>query len=168
MVGDRRRVGLGGGEGRPGGRRHVLARLVAHPLGALLVEDAAGDERLLQEQDRVVGRLVGQLVDRAVLALRVGRGVRVRASHLRVDQRRARPGADVRDDVARPGADLEVVAAVDDVHGQAPKAGDELRDGRRGLLVGGDGDGVAVVGHHEQDRQVERARRVEALPELPF
>ena len=48
------------------------------------------------------------------------------------------------------------------------KPADHLRDGSGGLVLGPDGDGVAVVLHHEQDGQVQAAGAVERLPELTF
>ena len=55
-----------------------------------------------------------------------------------------RPGAD--------GAGLEVVAPVEAVHRQAPEPLHLLGQRGAGLVLGAHRDGVAVVGHDEEDR----------------
>ncbi len=107
-----------------------------------------------------------QLGGEAVLALRVGRRVRVGPGDRGVDERRPGARPHVGDGLLGQGADREVVGAVDGVDGQAGEPGHQLGHRRRGLLGRRDRDGVAVVGHHEQHRQVLGAGGVEALPEL--
>ena len=102
----------------------------------------------------------------AVLALRVGGGVRVRPRDAGVDQRGAHTGAHTRDHLRGEGAHRVVVAAVDRVHLEAAEPPHQLVDRRRRLVDGRHRDRVAVVGDDEQHREVQRARRVEALPEV--
>ena len=65
-------------------------------------------------------------------------------------------------------ADPAVVGAVEAVHVEAAEAGHHVGHRGRLLIGGGHGDGKAVVRDHEEDRQMEGARAVEALPELPL
>ena len=83
-----------------------------------------------------------------------------------MDEQRADAGPHVGDAVGGPAPYLEVVGAVEPEDLQPPEAPHQLRDRRRRLVGDGDRDGVPVVGHHVHDRQVERARRVQRLPEL--
>jgi hypothetical protein len=92
--------------------------------------------------------------------------MRVRTRDGRVDESRALTGPDALDRLLALGAHLEVVAPVDLVDGEAAEAADELGHRRRMLVVGGDGDGIAVVGDDIEDGQVQGARGVERLPEL--
>ncbi len=159
-------VGTRAGERGLGGLGHGAAGLVADVHGLVGGEDTARDERGLEALDRVVARLPLELVRQAVLALGVGRRVRVRPGDRGVDERRPDAGPHVADHLLRRLADLEVVGAVDRPGLQAGEPLDQLADRRRRLFGRRHRDGVAVVGHDEQDGEVLGARGVEALPEL--
>ena len=166
VVGHGRGIGTGRGQRRGGGGHHDLVGLGPDLGGLRRGDHATGDQLALEPVDRVALGLGGQLLDRAVLALGVGGGVRVRPDGVGVDQGRADAGADLLDDRSGRLAHLEVVGAVDVGDLEAPEPGHQLVDGGRVLFGRRDGDGEAVVGHDVQDRQVEAARRVERLPEL--
>ncbi|GIU90119.1 MAG: hypothetical protein KatS3mg010_1218 [Acidimicrobiia bacterium] len=165
---DRRRVGAGCGERLLGGRAHRLPRLLAHRVDLLGREHAARDERVGEDLDRVVLGLVLQLVGGAVLLLVVGERVRVRPRHERVHEARPGAGAHPRDRVGPLAPHLEVVATVHLHDVQAADAAHHLRD-RRGVLVRRPYRyRVPVVGDDVQHGEVQAARGVERLPELPL
>ena len=166
VVEHRGRVGPAGGQ-RPLGRgRHRRLGLVTHGGHGRLVEDARRQQRPLHAGDRVHLALVLELGGQPVLALGVGRRVRVGPGDGGVDEGGAGAGPYVGDGRAGQVAHGEVVGAVDGVDGEAGEPGDQVGHGRRRLLGRRHRDGVAVVGHHEQHGQVLGAGGVEALPEL--
>ena len=144
----------------------MRGRLGLDRLDVLGGDETSSDELARHPSDRVTARLVGELLRRSVLRLGVRCRVRVRARDRRVDQRGADAGAHVADDRRGPLADLEVVGAVEPMDVEPTEAADQLGDRRRRLIARRHRDRVAVVGDEEHDRQVERARGVEALPEL--
>ena len=166
MLGDRVGVGACTSERFAGGVGHDLPGLV--PNGGRLVrrEDTSGHELLLEQCDRIVLCLVGELLDRAVLALGVSRGVRVRARHLRMDEPGPFGSSYPGDCLCARLAGSEVVRAVDLVHGDSAKATHHLGDRGRRLVFGSHRDGVAVVSNDVEHREMEPSSRVEALPEL--
>ena len=168
VVEDRGRVGPGRGQRLLGRVGHHGARpRRGSPRPRPAVSTPASTSARAQQEDRVVRGLVGQLLGGAVLALGVGRRVRVRPGDLGVDQRRARRRPARGRSRRRRSRGLEVVAAVDlvDRAGRgSPRTISEIGAGDWSL--GRHRDGVAVVGHDEEHRQVQAARGVEALPEL--
>jgi hypothetical protein len=83
-----------------------------------------------------------------------------------VDEGRADAGSHVADDLAGGAAHGEVVGAVDRAHLEPGEAAHQFVDRRGRLLLRRYRDGVTVVGHDEQHREVLGAGGVEALPEL--
>ena len=158
--------GRGAAQRRLGGLGHDAPRLVPDATGLVGGQTAALDQGPLEVVDRVVRQLPLDLLRDPVLALGVGRRVRVGPGHTGVDQRRTDAGPDLAHHLAGRPSDREVVGAVDRPHLQPGEAPHQLVDRRRGLLRRRHRDGVAVVGHHEQHGQVLHARGVEALPEL--
>ena len=124
----------------------------------------------------VASRVIGSrlalrraLVGRLVQLLVVRQRVRVRADHLGVHERRALARARVVDGRGHRLVAGEEVGAVDALDEEAGERGDELRDVAAGRLhFDRDGNRVAVVLDQVDDRELERARGVERLPELPF
>ncbi len=160
------RVGSGRSQHRAGRLGHLGRGLSPDRLCLLLGEHTAGYERRLQPGDGVVRQLVRELCRRAVLGLGVRCRVRVGPRDLGMDQRRPDAGPDVGHRLGAQPSGLEVVGAVPPPDLEAAEARHQVADRGRRLVRAGDADGVAVVGHHEQDGQVERAGAVERLPEL--
>ena len=102
VVGDGGRVGPAA---RPAPRVAASATIwrasARMPSASSAVSTPPSTSACSKQHDRVVGRLVGQLLGGAVLALGVGRRVRVGPGDRGVDQRRADAGADVGDDLGR-------------------------------------------------------------------
>ena len=166
VVGDRRRIGPAGGERLLGRLRHMRGRLGLDRLDLLRGDEPPSDELARHPSDRV--RLVSSAsssVDRYfawVSAPECEYG-RVTVAWIRAGPTPARTWLMID---AGPLAHLEVVGAVEPMDVEPTEAADQLGDRRRRLVARRHRDRVAVVGDDEQDRQVERARGVEALPEL--
>src|ERR1700683_3681156 len=92
--------------------------------------------------------------------------MRIWAVHCGMNERRPRALADRSHDPGSLLADLEIVPAVYPVHSQVGETLHQFRDRPRRLLACGHGYRVAVVGYYVEHRETERARRVEAFPEL--
>ena len=148
--------------GRGGDGEGFLADGV-RPLG---VEGTALDELIAQPLHRVVGVGVGDLRRAAVPRLVVRGRVGVQPHDAGVDEDGTGPEARPADRLGAGVADREVVAAVELHDLEAGEAGDEVGDRCRGLVFDRDRDRETVVLDDVDDRQVQLAGGVEALPEL--
>jgi hypothetical protein len=166
VVGDGERVGPGGGE-------RLTGRVGGEPAGLLLdLRDLVGRKHLAAHQrvgeqlERVVAGFGGELFDRTVLALGVGRGVGEGAGDLGVEEADAAPGAHPVDRGRARLANGEVVAPVDAEHLEPWESRHQPANGTRRLVAAGNRDRPAVVGDDEQERHLQRAGAAQRLPEL--
>ena len=166
MVGDGAHIGPGGGERLPGGVGGEAGGVPLDVLDLRFRQHTGPHQRGGEQVDRVVTRFLGELLGRAVLALRVGRRVGERPGDLGVDEADAATRAHP---VDRGGAGLahgEVVAAVDAEDLQPGEARHEAADRPRRLVAAGHRDRPSVVGDDEQQRHLQRAGAAERFPEL--
>src|SRR6184192_2910390 len=95
--------------------------------------------------------------------------MRIRTNDLRMDERRSLSLACVLDRLTHRVVTGDQIASVDLLHKQIRESAHELRDRSAGRIdLHRDGNGVAVVLDEKNNGELEIARCIEALPELPF
>ena len=170
---DVRLDGLGRGLGPRGGGVRGGVHLGADLLAQLREVLGRGDPRLLEEGREQLERVAIPVLLAFLLGpvelLVVGERVRVGANDVRMDEGRPLPVARVGERVLQRIVRGQKVAAVGLGDEEAGIRTHELRDGAAGRVhLDGHRDRIAVVLHDEDDGELQRARRVQRLPELAF